>query len=659
MRTINANLTAEQKQPSRAPYITAIIENLVQSVRRHDFATLDTTSNAVAKHDVAVSGTNGNVHRLRMDAGAVKYQRETSPGSATWSTWTNLATGRGTNCAIAAVGSNLVIAVYTDAAETTIYYRESTNGGSSFNAETTLSGGLASAVTDLAVAYKAGGSGDVMVAWTNAAGNVGFNRRASGAFGGASTWTPAAQHSLNGIAVTSAFLYELMITGKEVTTQHPTVWTIEYNDGAGTWSTLRVQFQAHKDALTEFAAPFLTYADTWRANFVERPTYTGGVTRSWRTWLATGLVYTSGPYAWRTPEPHTDTNTQGVAVAFHPGHQWYYESAPALVQRADHTTVTDDVSNDLLAVDLSESTADAGATIDLDNSDGQYAGPPAPIAIGNHVQLAFGYYTAAAGNQASEVLSLWIAGYEYLRDGGKSVFRLHLESGWDLLRRTAERTDLHFTGVSYLGILQRALNRAGLTMTTNGASTRSSTVNPVAFQVGSDESGYAAVRRAMLALADRMFMRADADARLTEPLTSDTSDYTIGSAHALLQLQLRDERSPVAQLRVFGAGVYRDVIDAAPTRHLLSPAVVLRDITSTTSGAADASGAAARRRLQLDERNGRAVVPPICGLELLDCIDLTDGNISGSAVLRRVMGIRWRYDKRRHVYEQELTLGPV
>jgi hypothetical protein len=658
MRTINAALTTEQQAASRAPHITAIIENLVQAVRRHDFAVLNTTSNAVEKHDVAV-GSNGNVHRVRMQGGAVKYQRETSPASATWTTWTDLAVGRGLNVAVAALSTNLVIVIYTDAAETTIYYRESINGGSSFGAEQTLAGGLASAVTDLGIAYKASGGGDFMAAWSNAAANVGQRRRVSGVLQAVAFWTAAAQNQLNGIAIAHTFQYELAVTGREITTEARTLWTIEYNEGAGTWSTLRVQFQAHKDALTEFAGPSLAYADTWRLNFAERPTYTGGVTRSWRSWLAPTLLFTSGPYAWRTPEPHTDTNTHGVAIGYHAGHNWLYESAPALVQRADHTTVTDDVSADIVALDLREAPGEAGATLDLDNSSGQYAGPPSPITIGNHVQIAFGYYTPAAGNQASEVLSLWIAGYEYLRDGGKSIIRLRLESGWDILRRTLERTDLYFTGVSYLGIIQRACNRAGLIVNTASASVRASTTNPVAWRIGAAESGYAAVRRALALLTDRMFMTADAGVRLTEPLTTDLSDYTIGLDHALHRLQLRDESIPVAQLRVIGTGVYRDVIDAAAVRHLLSPSAVLRDLSSTTSGAADASGLAARRQLQMAEANGSAVVPPICGLELLDVIDLADGLVSGSAILRRVVGIRWRYERRREIYEQEITLGPI
>ena len=55
--------------------------------------------------------------------------------------------------------------------------------------------------------------------------------------------------------------------------------------------------------------------------------------------------------------------------------------------------------------------------IDIDNASGAYAGPPAPIAIGNLAGVSWGYRTAS-GLQASRMADLWIASYEYRRTGG-------------------------------------------------------------------------------------------------------------------------------------------------------------------------------------------------------------------------------------------------
>jgi hypothetical protein len=51
-------------------------------------------------------------------------------------------------------------------------------------------------------------------------------------------------------------------------------------------------------------------------------------------------------------------------------------------------------------------------------------------------------------------------------------------------------------------------------------------------------------------------------------------------------------------------------------------------------------------------------VPPHVGLELLDVVDLDDEHLALSGELRRVTGIRWRYDRQRALYEQEIAIGP-
>ena len=165
MRTIGAPLTAAQKAATGAPYVTAVVQNNVEHVRRLDFATLNSTVNSTAKHDIAVAADN-SITRVRMEGGIVKQQRvlEANAGTpANWDAWNTLVTPVGAQVACAAIGARVII-VYLDAAGTTILMRESTDSGATFAGQVTVAGPVASVVLDLAVAYK-NSTGDLMVFW--------------------------------------------------------------------------------------------------------------------------------------------------------------------------------------------------------------------------------------------------------------------------------------------------------------------------------------------------------------------------------------------------------------------------------------------------------------------------------------------------------------
>lgn len=51
-----------------------------------------------------------------------------------------------------------------------------------------------------------------------------------------------------------------------------------------------------ESGLTAFQAPSLDYLDTYRANYTELPAWTGGATRTYRTWLHPTNLYQLGPF---------------------------------------------------------------------------------------------------------------------------------------------------------------------------------------------------------------------------------------------------------------------------------------------------------------------------------------------------------------------------
>ena len=87
----------------------------------------------------------------------------------------------------------------------------------------------------------------------------------------------------------------------------------------------------------------------------------------------------------------------------------------------------------------------------------------------------------------------------------------------------------------------------------------------------------------------------------------------------------------MSEAQAFGAGAFGEAIDFASAAAGLGTRVQRRDITSTTGSAAAATAVAHLRQRALDAEAGRLVVPPHCGLELLDVVDWTDAAISSSS----------------------------
>jgi hypothetical protein len=659
MRTLPADLLAAQRSASAEPQVDVVIENSMAGMRRLDVAQLDATANTIAKHDVCVAG-DGSVTRVRSDgAGSILRQRNATPGigSGYAAVWSSLASGKGNQIACAARGSRVAI-VYIDAAGTGIKIIESLDSGATFGGENAVVT-AAAAAADLAVAYKSS-SGDLAIAWATAT-TLNIIKRASGVFGAASG-SGASFSSLNGVAMAYGFDYDLVVTGVEVTTLKPSLWTIIYGDGSdapvNTWGALNPQQQAESDASITYKAPSLAVTDAYRVDFVEADAFTGGNTRVYRTTMHPAMTFAAGPFTLRTPVPVNYAGAEGLALAADSGGSGFlYESAPDAVFRAPLSQVTATVTPSVLAAQIDDTPHGTSGWIDIDNASGAYAGPPPPIDIGNLVGIAWGYRTAS-GLLSSRMADLWIASYEYRRGGGRSVLRLHVEGGWEMLRRNRQRAQIVHTADTYLTILQRIFSRAGLQLTSSSVSTRAQTVTPK-FTIAPDASGFDAVLRALAFLADRIRMRTIAGATITEPLASAASDYTFGVAHPLREVALAAAPPAVNEAQVLGANAFGESIDFTNAALSLGARQEQRDLTSATGAAAAATAVAHLRQRALDVAAGSVVVPPNCGQELLDAIDFTDALISPTAIKRRVAEIRWRYDRRRAVYEQTIGLGAM
>jgi hypothetical protein len=255
---------------------------------------------------------------------------------------------------------------------------------------------------------------------------------------------------------------------------------------------------------------------------------------------------------------------------------------------------------------------------------------------------------------------LEIAAIEYRRTGGVSAIRLTLTGGWARLRRNRQRTSIYHAAatLSYTQILTRLFARAGVLLGTSAPSSRAGTIKP-AFQVAPQTDSYTAMRQALAFIADRIRMTTSNSATMTEPLASASSAYTFGSDHAVYESEIVVAQVPASEAYAFGAGAFGEAIDYANAQAYLGTREYQRDLTSTTGAQAAATATAHLRQVQLDQPGGQLVVPPCCGLEPLDVIDISDTYVNAAAVKRRVRALRWRYDVIAGKYEQTVSLGAV
>jgi hypothetical protein len=655
MRTLGAPLTAAQQAAATEPYVAVSVENLIGSLRRLEFATLDATANGITNHGVAVAD-DGSVTRIRVTAAGTLYrQRVANPAAGPWTSWTTQHTGKGDDCAVAARGTRVVI-VYTDAAGTGIKYIESTDSGATYGGETAVTT-AANPVKGLAVALKNSG-GDLAVAWTTTT-TLSIIKRTAGSFGAASG-SGISVSSLNDLAMCYGADWDMAVAGVEVTTLRTSLWSIAYGDGgelaANTWGALNAQQQAETNSSVAFSAPSIAYAGGYRVTYVEADTFTGGVTRTYRTALHPLTTYVYGAFAWSAPAPVNYAGAGGLALGVMAGGSGYlYETAPDIVTRANLAQSLVMLTADVLAAAIDERGDATRGWLELDNAGGAYAGPPAPVQLGNLVNLSWGYRTSS-GLVASRMADLFIAGMEYRRAGGVSVLRLQLEGGWELLRRNRQRTQIaHTGGETYFKILDRIFSRAGLQLQQGAVSSRSTSVTPK-FMVHPATSGYDAARQVLSFLADRVKL-VQFGAVMTEPLASAATTYTYGVIHPIRRLELLQVAPPVSDAQAYGAAAFGEAIDYASVSVGLGAKEQSRDLNSASGATAAATATAQLRQRAMDADAGVLIVPPNCGQEVLDLVDFSDPLVSASAVKRRVAGIDWRYERRRGVYEQTLHLG--
>jgi hypothetical protein len=594
---------------------------------------------------------DGSLLRARASGGRLYYQRVADPTSGSnFASWTDLEAAANAGVALCAEGSRALL-FFVDPGGTTLKVRESTDNGVTLAAAVTAA--MASGtVTWLAADVKA--NGDALLLYS--VGAIVFTvKRTSGVWGSPVAWT-------NSVASVSGFACYYQGDWNTVFCQTNSageafVSTAVFGDGfsqpASTWSALREVTRASAGSNVTFRAPFLSQPDTYRLTFVEKYTGIASYSRPYHSYSPATADFATN--LWREPVPFDLPSEFGQAVAFSPSAVWL--STPAGVWNASLTGAALDLTADVLEAQTDDRLFGGRCRIVLRNDGGRYFTLPAQIKTGAELRISPGYITSS-GPQASDGPAYWIERIERRSAGGEATLVLEARDAWSLLAEWRARRQYTWAAGerNVFGILQFLFSRAGLEFSSSGSSATAGNLFP-AFTVHPGDSGLTAVRRLLEMLPDVILVRGEF-AFLTEPVSSEATDYAYGTDHPLLAGRYSDDRPAVNRAQVFGSGVFGERFDWPAVQSVYDDLRQAHDRNLTTVALAESRADAILRESALDAMSGEIVVPVNCGQELYDVIEVTDTAAGLTAARRRVAGIALRYSTgERPMYEQRIALG--
>jgi len=658
LRTLSSTLLAAQKSSARLPYVKLEIKDRIAGITRLTWQRLYAGSEPDFYHAAAMS-SDGSLTRARVDpsTGQLYRQRVTSPGQGSdFSAWTQVCSvSSASGIALASRGSTVLL-FYVGTDQQTVYCRESTDYGATFGDATQITT-AGSAVGWLAAAIN---PGNVVCLFYSVGGTVYAVKRTNGTWGTPSAWTNSAA-TITGIGCIHQGDWNLAVCGQDSAGSNK-VWTCVYDDGysrsPGVWSSLAELTVASAGSNVEFRCPCLDFPDVFRLFFVEKYSGTESYSRPcWSHSLASADFVAN---LWREPVPFNLSSNYGMAMAHGGSYAWL--STPSGVWSASISPSSLDVSSDVIALNAQTTPTSGKIQIELRNDDGRYSGLPSPVSgpinLGSEVLFSPGYRTTQ-GAEVSSGLACWIDGWTYISRPPSSVFRLFASDGWGLLERWKARRQFAWAAgeKNIFQLLRFILSRAGLEFSSFSSSDALVNHYP-AFTINPGESGKTAVLRLLSRVPDVLFCRSSYG-YITNPQVSDSSVYSYGTAHAILEAEYIRNARQANRVQVFGSGVftedwYWDEIDLVFDR-----LAQVHDINLDTAAGAHARGEAVLRHAAIASLDGYIVAPMNCGQEMYDVIDITDPLAALSAAKRRVLSLHHQYDTRKGIYTLKIGLGDV
>lgn len=665
MRELTATLLAAQKKAAATPFVRVEAVNKVAGVTRYAWSRLFDGTEDEYYHALAVP-VDGSLNRFRItppsDSGKLYRQRVAAPGpGSNFSQWTY--SGQYDAVVVAAASLGEEISLFWIKSDREIMRVKSTDCGASWGGTELLDYSPTTSVYGIDAAYKPGG--DLAIFFADGS-TVYVKKCINGQWQAKMAWDRTTG-VLSGVACVYGNDWDLLVTGKD-TTGNFKVWSLAYGDGgdieAGAWSDLRELGSAPFNGEFEFRQPYLDRTDTHRCFFVEKYTGTEAYSRPMWSHPVSGESYVRG--LWREPAPFNLSSEYGLAMAH--GNEYAWLTCAGGVWQAPLEIQSLDLTNDIVEA-RQETERNAGKlTVTLRNDDGRYAAPGqgelAVLVNGCGLDFGPGYITGA-GNEYSAGQSYLIESIEHRSSGGKATVILYARDGWGALADWKARHQFRWNksaeDVSIKDIIGQVLARAGLKLEPVSQSTAITGLYPD-FTINSGSDGRTVLRNVLACVPDLLFIEGSR-AYLINPLSSDGSVYSYGSAHRVQDGVYRHDAMGVNRVQVegedAGSPIMADSFSWGEINRLYERFEQVQDRNISLVSEAHERGQSYLRRAEIEADSGSILVPVNCGQQLYDVIDITDIRAGLDGEKKRVLGMTLVYRPRAGEYGQRLYLGAV
>jgi hypothetical protein len=667
VRQLSSTLLAAQQEASRTPCIKVEVSNKHAGVVRLRWERLYEGSEDDYHHAATMPG-DGSLVRARVtppaNSGKLYRQRVVDPNpQSDFSQWTYTSHYDVVVVAGASLGSE--VSIFWINGDRELYHLKSTDYGASWGSPQLLTYSPTTAINGIACAYKP--NGDIALFFADQA-TLYVMKRVNDQWGSKVAWDKTTG-DLSGVAAVYDGDWNLFLTGQDTGGDYK-LWSLVHGDGgevaAGDWSELKVLATAPSDGEYEYRAAFMAKPDVYRGFFVEK--FNGNQSYNRPFWSHSVAESKFTDNLWHEPVPFNLECLYGLAIAHHGNYAWL--SAPNGVWRAKLTEEKLDLSADVLSL-KEEIKPDGGSlSLELTNDDGQYSAPGendlAVLDIGSQLAFSPGYVTTQ-GNEVSSGPTFVLESFEHISAGGKASLVLNALDGWSLIENWRARHQFRWNKqseeMSIKEMLEFVLGRVGLRLEVNSASSALTGDYPD-FAINPGQRGDNIIQRLLSFVPDVLFIEGDT-AYLVNPLVSDDSDYSYGSAHAIFEGRYKAGAGEPNRLQVEGYDSAQEepiVVDSfawGEIDRLYDRLGRIEDKNIESAAAAEDRGQSHLRKAEMAAASGAILVPVNCGQQLYDVIDITDSRASLAAAKRRVNGLTLVYNPRRGEYRQRLLLSGV
>jgi hypothetical protein len=663
MRSLSSTLLAAQRSATHTPYIKVEAKNEMAGVVRLDWERLYTGTEDDYFHALTMPG-DGSLVRARItppaDGRKLYRQRVANPGpSSDFSVWTYTSQYNCVVVAAASLGAEASIFWINSSRE--IRRIKSTDYGATWGSPELIDYSPTTAINGLAVAYKP--NGDLAIFFVDQA-TLYVKKHVGGSWQAKSAWDKSTG-VLSGVAAVYEGDWNLLVSGKDSSGNFK-LWSLLYGDGgdvpAGTWSALKEFASAPSDGNFEYCRAFMDKPDVYRCSYVEKFSGTQAYNRPFWSYSVLDTRFLDN--LWREPVPFNLSSQYGLAMAHYGGYGWL--SAPGGVWRALLTVQSLDLTDDIILLRQENVPGQGRLIIELRNDGGRYASLPSPLASGCQLEVSPGYVTSA-GNEASPGPTFAVEACEHTSSGGKASLGLYARDGWGQINTWVARHQFRWnkttSEMSVKDIMAFILARVGFKLEVKSQSSVITSYYPD-FVIHPGDRGDALISRLLSFVPDVLFIEGNR-AYLVNPQSTDSSVYSYGVAHPILEGRYREGAWALNRIRVEGydtAGGQPIIVDSFDWSQIAKLGDRLNLVSDRNIGTvteAEQRGLAHLRESEIESAGGNILVPVNCGQQLYDVIDITDSRAGLSAEKKRVLGLTLTYQPAKGEYQHRLTLGAV